>query len=65
MKKLTTALGDIISNKSKYCVRCGALLTQDNDSGWEVFVTANVTQSICVFCEIKENKEIIGKKVEP
>ncbi len=56
--------GPIRSNKAKYCLRCGALLTKDNDSGWEGFVSGNVTQPICVVCNAEDLENFSGEKVK-
>lgn len=45
----------IYSNKKKYCIRCEKVITKDNDSGWEAFVTGHITQSICKDCKRKED----------
>lgn len=42
---------EIRSNNINKCVDCGCYITPENDSGWECFVNAGYTQSICKKCE--------------
>ena len=40
------------------CAWCGVRITAQNDSGWEVFVTGNMTQRCCKTCfESKQPKK--------
>jgi len=49
------------SLNTKFCVRCGIPINSNNDSGWEVFVDANLTGSICKSCD--EKSECVGKEI--
>ncbi len=39
------------------CTDCGKPITPHNDSGWEVFVSANESQPICWVCQDEREKE--------
>lgn len=44
------------SNDKQICLRCGDLITDANDSGWEAFTEDGLTtQPICVFCDAETN----------
>ncbi len=50
-------LKPIESTGIKKCLRCGVLITEENDSGWEAFVDSRHAQPICKDCDAKESKE--------
>lgn len=42
----------ICSNGKQQCARCGVLISDRNDSGWEVFIgDGRTTQPICKVCD--------------
>jgi hypothetical protein len=44
-------LDDIVSNHKLVCIYCGDLLTLDNYSGWEAFISdGRTTQPVCSYC---------------
>lgn len=45
----------IVSNGSMRCADCKDWVTEENDSGWEAFVTANRTQPLCKTCDRKRS----------
>jgi hypothetical protein len=53
---------DIRSTNVQRCARCGERITNANDSGWEVFVTGNMTQPVCKACDAKSDPS--GKWLE-
>ena len=55
-------IDDIKSNRKRTCARCGVLINEASDSGWEAFVDATTIQPICVWCDAEEDK-IIGYKI--
>jgi hypothetical protein len=42
------------SNHAPYCYHCGAPITIDNDSGWQVFTSDGHTQSVCGLCHSEQ-----------
>ena len=54
-------LEGIRSTNVKKCAHCGVCITQENDSGWEVFVNAKWTQPVCCACDEKLSQ---GGKLE-
>jgi hypothetical protein len=59
-KELMVNNKPISSNDKPLCARCGQPIVDANKTDWEVFVTENITQPICVFCETEESN-ITGK----
>ena len=46
------------SNHIQECGSCGAAITPENDSGWEVFVDSTITQPECKTCYLRDRREI-------
>jgi hypothetical protein len=36
------------------CIRCGVLIDDTNESGWEGFTADGFTQKICIICNTNE-----------
>ena len=53
---------DIRSTNVMRCAHCNAPITEANDSGWEVFVTGNMTQPVCKTCDARNDPS--GQKLE-
>ncbi|HUU89192.1 MAG TPA: hypothetical protein VMX17_15770 [Candidatus Glassbacteria bacterium] len=54
-KELAVNGKPIHSNKKLLCARCKQPIVEANDSGWEVFIEGNLTQPICVFCDVDDH----------
>lgn len=53
----------INSSMEDFCLHCGVTITEENDSGWEMFRSDGVTtQKVCKICD-KANS-IEGGKIE-
>lgn len=60
-ERITAGNRLITSNNRMRCAWCGCIIYSENDSGWEVFVTGNTTQPICIECD-KEDIDACVKK---
>lgn len=54
-------LDDTRSTNVMRCAHCDTQITDDNDSGWEVFVENGYTQKICKACDLRLSTEPIIK----
>lgn len=53
----------IRSTHVKRCADCNVPITPSNDSGWQVFVTGDMTQACCKTCEAKRNASLVGAPI--